>query len=642
MNTQPSQPNAEKPENSTGAPKSTSKATSTATEHTVTDLSTDNTVMDDFVFGGIEADESRLLADLRRRATGLRHRHAIQPYNPRPGEAVQLTIFAGPDVVVERVTAYVTTDGSTPQGTRGVAHNGFAVELAMVDTAWQMAVWDYVGVWQATLPAQPEGTFVQYFIEGWSTYEPMASTWSSEPHLDGTVEWPTRYGYTVDTLQPPTWARDAVIYQIFVDRFSGTTDRWLAIEELNTFTGGTIQGVTDHLDYLATLGVTVIWLTPIFTALSYHAYDTVDYYAIDPRFGTKDDLHALVAAAHERGLRVILDFVANHTGPSFAPFVAAQQGDPDHREWFTFDASYEHGYRTFFGVAEMPQLNTDAPAVRHYLCEAAVYWLTEFDIDGYRLDYAAGPSHAFWSEFQLACKRAKADCWLFGEATLAGSDLRSYTGRLDGCLDFSFCRLIRQLCARNTTQSTLGTFLNHLQRSQHFFGDDLLLPAFIDNHDMNRFLWMAQNEIDQLRLALGLLFAFGGPPVLYYGTEIGLSQPRTKGPWREESRHPMLWDERKQDQALLAFCQEWIAHRRRHPALCSGNLQILWLDPAQQVGFIERRTGSDQVFIAVNTDETPHIIPLPSGAYQYLGQIVEESLEIAGHTVLLLVPNAVN
>lgn len=567
-------------------------------------------IMEDFVFGGIEANDERLLADLRRRVTGLRHRYAIFPRDPQPGETVQLTVYAGPDLAIDRMTAYVTTDGTVPAGAHGVATTGMAIELRLVDAAWEAALWDYVGVWQGIIPPQTDGTFVQYLLEGWRSYDETLAFWCSEPNLDGTIEQPMRYGYMVDNIASPRWARDAIIYQIVVDRFTGINNRWLITEELNSFTGGTIKGVCEHLDYVADLGITAIWLSPIFTATSYHGYDTVDYYAIDPRFGTKADLQQLVQAAHARNIRVILDFVANHTGLTFAPFLNARAGNSAYHDWFTFDDAYPHGYRTFFDVSTMPQLNTDAPVVRDYLCAAAAYWLTEFDVDGYRLDYAAGPSHAFWSEFRTACKRAKADCWLFGEATLAGADLRNYQGRLDGCLDFTFCRQIRRLCATPKPQITLGAFLTHLSQAHHFFGDEFLLPSFIDNHDMNRFLWVVGNDKAQLRLALGLLFAFGASPILYYGTEIGLSQPRTKGPWREEARHPMVWEDAQQDHALLTFCKQWIAVRRQHPALCHGTITIKQLDESHQYALVERQTEHDRVFIAINLSEKMQSIPL--------------------------------
>ncbi|MCB0109370.1 MAG: hypothetical protein KDE53_25780, partial [Caldilineaceae bacterium] len=308
------------------------------------------TIMADFVFGGIEADDNRLLQDIRCNTSGLRHRYRIDPPDPRPGAAVNMTVYAGPEISIDRMTAYVTVDGTLPTGTRGNARNGMAIPLTFVDAQWEPTLWDYVGIWHGTLPAQADGTFVQYTIEGWRSYDESTTHWCSEPNLDGTVEQPTRYGYTVDTVTNPTWAQQAVLYQIFVDRFSRISDRWLPPEELNAFTGGTINGVTEHLDYLAELGVTALWLSPIFTAISYHGYDTVDYFAIDPRFGTKEDLQRLVQAAHRRNMHIILDFVANHTGVTFAPFIEAQKPTSAYRHWFSFDSAYKHGYRTFFDV----------------------------------------------------------------------------------------------------------------------------------------------------------------------------------------------------------------------------------------------------------------------------------------------------
>ena len=233
-----------------------------------------------------------------------------------------------------------------------------------------------------------------------------------------------------------------------VDRFAPAPDRWLEPAEMETFVGGNLRGVIDHLDYVASLGVTAIWLTPIFKVGSYHGYDTIDYKEIDPRFGTKADLAELVQAAHGRGLRVILDFVANHSSHQFEFFQQAL-ADPAsaHRELYDFDPAYQHGYRSFFTDATMPQFNHDHPEARAYLLDAARYWLREFGVDGYRLDYAAGPSHDFWSAFGAACKEVNPDCWTFGEVTLGSEALRTYTGRLDGCLDFGFVRQVRMLCA---------------------------------------------------------------------------------------------------------------------------------------------------------------------------------------------------
>lgn len=615
-------------------------------------ITADETVMEDFIFGGIEADEQERLALERRRWTGIRHFHRIDPLDPQPGEPVTVTVYAGPTVQVDHITLYFTTDGSDPAGCRGVPANGVATPLQPICVRWENLIWDYVAVWQGQLPPQPAGTLVLYRIEGWCSYDERISLWSRESNLDRTAERPVRYGYYVDTFATPAWAREAVIYQIFVDRFAsggirgpvGTPEygtkrlprRWLEPAEMNGFAGGNLRGVLEHLDYIADLGVTAIWLSPVFRTPSYHGYDTTDFFTVEPRFGTNEDFRTLVKTAHERNLRVILDFVANHTSTEFSPFIEAQHDETSpYRAWFEYDLAYQHGYRCFFDVAAMPQLNTDHPDVRRYLIDAACYWLAEYGIDGYRLDYAAGPSHAFWSEFRAACRQVKPDCWLFGEVTLAGDALRTYMGRLDGCLDFAFCRLLRQLCAGSQSSITLTPFVNAVERSRLFFGD-FLLPSFLDNHDMNRFLWVAGNDPQRLRLAAGLMFALGGPPILYYGTEVGLSQPRPKGPWREEARHPMLWGE-DQDQDLLAFFTQWIAARRRHPALWQGTLQTLWLDEAQGVWLAERRCEADRLLVAVNVSEKPRTIALPPGMYSLLdGTTVAAAIELPARHVDLL------
>jgi glycosidase len=598
--------------------------------------------MADFVFGGIEADEGRLLATERSARSGIRHFHQIEPLDPQPDQPVTLTVQAGPDVLIDHITAYVTVDGSNPAGERGQAINGFAVDLQPAGIRWENLIWDYVTLWSGEIPAQPQGTLVQYRIEGWRAGAEEAAFWSREMNLDRTVERPALYGYWVDTQGTPDWAHEAIIYHVFVDRFYGMPEdmagRWLAPAEMNGFIGGTLAGVIEKLDFIRSTGANTLWLSPVFVTPTYHGYDTTDYSHVDPRFGTDDSLVDLFAQAHRKGLRVILDFVANHTSVEFAPFVEARN-DPEspYRRWFSFDESYQHGYRAFFDVATMPQLNTEEPAVRDYLNRAAQHWLRA-GADGLRLEYAAGPNHLFWSSFRAACRAARPDCWLFGEVTRAGSVLRAYTGRLDGCLDFAFCRAVRMLCSQEPPQMELGQFINQVANARQFFGADFVLPAFIDNHDMNRFLWVAGGDKRRLRLALGLLFALGGPPVLYYGTEVGLGQPRAKGPHREESRHPMLWGE-AQDRELLAYVQSWAAARRAHPALGKGSLHTLALQEAGAwLGQLVH--GPDKVLLAVNAGTQPATLPLAKGSYTTVaGELIDcnGSLELPPLTVIGLV-----
>jgi cyclomaltodextrinase / maltogenic alpha-amylase / neopullulanase len=619
------------------------------------------TVMQDFVFGALESDANTLAAE-RQRWSGIRHHHAIDPLDPQPGQPVTLTVTVGRDVLVERVTAYVTTDGSQPAGARGVASNGVAVDLQRIETRFRFIYWDYAEVWQGQIPGQPEGTHVRYVIEGLHPHpQPLSpqgergarlpspsgrgvggegeSLWSNELRIDGTSEAKTTYGYSVDRFQTPAWAHEAVVYQVLVDRFAPAPDRWLEPAEMETFIGGTLRGVIDSLDYIASLNVDALWLTPIFRIGSYHGYDTVDYLEIEPRFGNKADLAELVQKAHARGLRVILDFVANHSSDQFPLFQQALAEPPSPaRQLYDFSPAYQHGYRCFFTAANMPQFNHDHPEARAYLLDAARYWLQEFGVDGYRLDYAAGPSHDFWSAFGAACKEANPDCWIFGEVTLGSDSLRTYAGRLDGCLDFGFVRQVRLLCAAPAPLIPVSRFAAVVQHTQRYFPASFTRPAFIDNHDMNRFLWAAGNDKHLLRMATALLLGFGGTPILYYGTEVGLSQPRPKGHYREEARHPMLWGD-SQDKTLLAEFQRLIAFRRSHPALVYGAIETLFLDDENGLWLAQRIHGDDRVLIAVNASLRNGRVALPPGRWIDLaGQAVANDLLLPARSVAFLVP----
>jgi glycosidase len=158
----------------------------------------------------------------------------------------------------------------------------------------------------------------------------------------------------------------------------------------------------EKLDYIAELGASAIWLSPIFPSPTAHGYDATDYSTVEPRLGGEQALRELVAGAHGRGLRIILDLVCNHVSnrhPIFLEAVANPRS-PYH-DWFSFDDS-DVGYRSFFGVRSMPQLKLANPEARAWMTDIGRYWLREFEVDGYRLDHANGPGPSYWSEFWAA------------------------------------------------------------------------------------------------------------------------------------------------------------------------------------------------------------------------------------------------
>ena len=368
--------------------------------------------------------------------------------------------------------------------------------------------------------------------------------------------------YHVDRLKPPAWVNDAIIYHIFLDRFyPGDGVDWLQTTDLNDFCGGTLWGLRDKLDYLAELGVNCLWLSPTWKSPSNHGYDVADYEQIEPRLGGDEALQTVVAGAHQRGIRVLLDLVCNHLSNEHPIFREALQDETSpYRHWFSFDPRFPQGYRCFFNVKTMPEVNLEVPAAGDWMIEIAVRQLREFDVDGFRLDVAAGAGANFWTHCRPRLRAVKPDCLLIGEIVDTPATLRKYQGRLDGCLDFSLNEALRNTFGWGSwEENRLASFIESHQR---YFGDDFVLPSFLDNHDMDRFSLIADNDRDKLKRAAAKQMSLPNPPIITYGTEVGLRQTlSTRDHTQDVSRVPMVWDE-GQDQDLLAFYKKQISQRK--------------------------------------------------------------------------------
>jgi glycosidase len=348
-----------------------------------------------------------------------------------------------------------------------------------------------------------------------------------------------------------------------VDRFApGKGRSWEQTRNLKTFFGGTLWGVVENLDYVADLGATCIWLSPIFPSPTYHGYDATDFFSVDARRGGDDAIRALVTEAHSRGIRIVLDLACNHISNEHPIFKDAKANpNSPYRGWFTFDDS-KVGYRSFFGIRSMPQINAQNLDARRWMLDVARFWLREFDVDGYRLDHAAGPGPSCWGDFWAVCKEEKPDSFCFGEIVDPPDVIRQYIGRMDGALDFHVADQIRSAFARRTkTEAQFEAFI--AQHLAYYPEGTFLLPTFIDNHDMDRFLFVAGGDKDALRRAAARQMRLPGPPIIYYGTEVGMSQPfsRVDKVGHEPCRLPMVWGD-DQDKDLLDFYKRIIAERR--------------------------------------------------------------------------------
>jgi cyclomaltodextrinase / maltogenic alpha-amylase / neopullulanase len=547
--------------------------------------------VDDFIFGTLATDKLRL-EHTRALKEGVTHYHARFPRDPLPGEPIAIELTVGPArpdglSALERAWLYWSVDGKDPEGKMGKAVHGQALEMVPAGVEWDTLLWGYIRRFRAVVPGQPEDTVLRYRLSAGNDKE--------EVFADGGAFFACYIGNDPN----PEWTRDAVIYQIFVDRFNPGEGRpWKKARNLAGFYGGTLRGILEKLDYIAALGANVLWLSPIFPSPSHHGYDATDYFEIEPRLGKKEDLRLLLEEAHAMGIRVLLDFVPNHWSHLHASFQDAIK-DPSsaYRDWYTF-THWPDQYQTFFGVRSLPEINLRFPAAREHVLDAVRYWL-EFGVDGYRVDYAVGPTRDFWADFRRATRKAKAEPWTFGEAVEAPASQLSFQGGLDGCLDFILLEALRQTFAFGRWSAS--RFSSFLDRHEAYFPPDFSRPSFLDNHDMNRFLWASRSNKRRLKTAALCQFSLSGAPIIYQGTEVGVSQARDIRQGRrgilEEARQPMLWGN-EQDADLLEFYTSLIALRRKSTALRSGSRESVLVD--KDVLVFSRKHGSEEILTALN------------------------------------------
>jgi glycosidase len=518
--------------------------------------------MNDFIFGTLAAKEQRHERVLSARRD-LTHRHWREPLDPKPGQSILIKLNAGPDQRGERAWIYWSTDGHDPVGKVGLAEHGFSAPLRVKNIEWDTELWGYTKTFVGVIPPQEAGTVVRYrlSLEMFDGQELFAD--------DGVY-----FAFYVADDPPPAWTEDAVIYHIFVDRFfPGKDKQWKDAKSLLDFYGGTLKGIEEKLGYISDFGFNTLWLSPIFPSPSHHGYDSTSLFDIEPRLGTLDDFKSLIKAAHSMGIRIILDFVPNHWSNLHSTFQDAQTNpESPFRDWYTFK-SWPEDYETFFGVKNLPQLNLRNPGARQHLLDATKFWLG-LGVDGFRLDYAIGPAHDFWADFRKSCWETNPDCWTFGEIVDPSDIQLSFRGGLDGSLDFMLLEAIRQTIAFDIWP--VERFGSFLQRHFEYFPEDFTLISFLDNHDMNRFLWAVEGDIQRLKLAALCQFALPGAPIVYYGTEVGLSQERDIRQdglgLLEEARLPMKWDD-SQNEEVRDFYRRLIALRTGDQCLKSGKYE---------------------------------------------------------------------
>lgn len=427
----------------------------------------------------------------------------------------------------------------------------------------------------------------------------------------------------VDVFTPPAWVKDAVFYQIFPERFANGDPSndpegvlpWGGKPTPTNFFGGDLQGVLDHLDHLTRLGVNAIYFNPLFEATTNHKYDTKDYLKVDPHFGTNEKLKELVAACHERGIRVLLDAVFNHSGREFPPFVDVLEKGAASRyaDWFhvrEFPLRVVDGiptYDTFAFEPIMPKLNTENPEVKQYLLDVARYWIEEVDIDGWRLDVANEVDHKFWREFRDTVKSIKPDAYILGEIW-HDSIMWLQGDQFDAVMNYPFTNAALDFFA--TGKIDARKFANAIGSQLAAYPQQVTETAFnlLGSHDTPRLLTRCGGEVGRMKLATLFKLTYPGTACIYYGDEVGMTGGDDPG-----CRECMVWDEEKQNKELLQFFIDAIRLRKNHAALRSADIRFLQAEPGSRVLVYERRAADDERFIiAMNADKESADVSVPA------------------------------
>ena len=445
-----------------------------------------------------------------------------------------------------------------------------------------------------------------------------------------------------EMFEVPEWAANKVVYQIFPSRYAASqpVDKELWYKAPITFTDnlhGDIRGIIDHLDYIRDLGIDVIYMTPIFKSDSSHKYDTIDYYQIDPSFGTAEDLRELVQKAHQYGMKVVLDAVFNHTGRDFFAFkdILENKEKSKYLDWYFIDKfplDTEPGqapnFKCFGYYGGMPKLNLKNPEVEKYVTDVACYWLKECDIDGWRMDVGDEISHYFWKHFRRAVKAVKKDALIIGEIWhYAGDFLEG--DEWDTVMNYPFYLNLIDLLADEKIDvsrfiQNLGYMKGRLNKKCY-----PLMWNLIDSHDTARFLHLCNNK-QKLHLAAAFQLLMPGMPMIYYGDELAM--PGANDP---DCRRGMYWDEEYRDNEMLEWYKRLIQVRRTHACIVEGELaEIITRDEDGTIVLIRKNTEETVALIFNCSNDTKEFNEY-AGQYNLLGESVFDG-KVEGYDAAVL------
>ena len=500
-------------------------------------------------------------------------------------------------------------------------------------------------------------------------------------HEDGNVceylyEELNKYQITVhEDFEIPSWYKEGIMYNIFVDRFnngnrnkkpsnpkknsfiySNWSDTPMDIKDTNgeiirwDFHGGNLRGIIDKLPYLSKIGVSIIYLSPIFESSSNHKYTTGDYKTIDPMFGDEEILKELIEKAKKRGINIILDGVFSHTGAdskyfnkfgNYDELGAYQSKDSKYSSWYTFN-EFPDNYKCWWGIKDLPNVNELDKNYMDYIIydeDSVINKWTSMGIKGWRLDVADELPTKFIKELRKELKKNDPQSILVGEVWEDASNKISYNERrnyfvgdqLDSVMGYPFRENIVSFLKGNITSRQLNNKFMTIKENypKESFKANLNL---ISSHDVTRIKTELNYDEAKIRLAVATQMTFEGVPYIYYGDEAGLC-----GGTDPDNRKTYPW--KNEDKDMIEFYKESINTRKKYNVLTNGDTEFIDTNDDDVFGYIRFNDNNEKILILINRslgnkkisinieENTLEIIDIKYSAKKYLELISKENNE---------------
>lgn len=447
----------------------------------------------------------------------------------------------------------------------------------------------------------------------------------------------------IENIESNEWWNDAVFYEIFVRSFYDSNGDGI----------GDLRGIIEKLDYLndgnpdtdSDLGVTALWLMPIFPSPSYHGYDVTDFRSINEDYGSINDFKALINAAHSRGIKIIIDFVGNHTSDQH-PWFTASADNQSKRDWYLWNSTkpnyngpwgqevwHERNSSYYYGIfwSGMPDLNYKNQEVTNEIKNTIRFWKEDIGVDGFRIDAVkhwiengdrqenTSETLAWWRDLYVFQKSLDPGLMTVGEAWTSTQNIAPYSDhRLDYCFEFDLSYAIID-GINNQNSSNLKSKMNEIiatyEANQY--------GTFLTNHDQDRSFYRFGMDERKAKLAARILLSLPGVPYIYYGEEIGMLGQKPD----ENIRRPMQWDssansgfssaqpwhginsnyqeynaiDQQQDrESIWSQYQIWIKYRSQNSALRTGSYSFVESNNNRLFSYVRADSDNNNLFVVIH------------------------------------------